>query len=444
MSKKKNKKRNPQPTQALVRLSQCMIVKNEEKNIEKALSWGKDIVFEQIVVDTGSTDRTVEIAEKMGAKVFHFEWINDFSAAKNYAIEQASGNWIAFLDADEFISKQETKVLMAKLKKIRADPEIREKCFALNMPLINLDDNGNPSSVYDQERVFRNLPVVRYVGKIHEGLSALPDNVFRVDDVKVMHTGYSSSAHLETGKAERNIDLLRAELVERPDDMNLKVYLAEALNVVGDPESAAEADRLYLEAVNGTGGYEILRMNSYKHLIDKYSDLPGALADAEALSLKALGEFPDDIDINYFYGKVLNRKGEFQSAWKRLQRCETSLVKTTIISEAPVLMAKPMLLFRELAVSAQGCGDLPGLVRYATMLLMDDKTQLGVLAPYLSELIKNNTQDDEIRELLSNVYDLNNPQDLMLVARAAKECGALDFARKLLERTGAAINKKSG
>ena len=83
---------NIDSTQSSVRLSQCMIVKNEEKNIEKALSWAKGTAFEQIVVDTGSTDRTVELAEKMGAKVYHFEWINDFSAAKNFAIEQASGD----------------------------------------------------------------------------------------------------------------------------------------------------------------------------------------------------------------------------------------------------------------------------------------------------------------------------------------------------------------
>ena len=77
-----------------------MIVKNEEKNIRRALSWAKDIVFEQIVVDTGSTDRTVEIAKEMGEKVYLFQLIDDFAAAKNYAIEQASGEWIEFLDAD--------------------------------------------------------------------------------------------------------------------------------------------------------------------------------------------------------------------------------------------------------------------------------------------------------------------------------------------------------
>lgn len=65
-----------------MRLSQCMIVKNEERNIERALRWGKGVVWEQIVVDTGSTDRTVELAEKMGAKVFYFEWQDDFRLPK--------------------------------------------------------------------------------------------------------------------------------------------------------------------------------------------------------------------------------------------------------------------------------------------------------------------------------------------------------------------------
>ena len=95
-----------------VRLSQCMIVKNEEKNIEKALSWAKGYAFEQIVVDTGSTDRTIEIAERMGAKVFHFKWIDDFSAAKNYALDQASGDWIAFLDADEYMSAEHARLII--------------------------------------------------------------------------------------------------------------------------------------------------------------------------------------------------------------------------------------------------------------------------------------------------------------------------------------------
>ena len=82
------------------RISQCMIVKNEERNIERALLWGKTVMWEQIVVDTGSADRTVELARKMGAKVFFLEWPENFAAAKNYAIDRAEGDWIVFLDAD--------------------------------------------------------------------------------------------------------------------------------------------------------------------------------------------------------------------------------------------------------------------------------------------------------------------------------------------------------
>ena len=84
------------------RISLCMIVKNEEKRLERALSWGEGILWEKIVVDTGSTDGTVALAEELGAKVSHFDWIDDFAAARNFALRQAKGDWILTLDADEW------------------------------------------------------------------------------------------------------------------------------------------------------------------------------------------------------------------------------------------------------------------------------------------------------------------------------------------------------
>ncbi|MBF8416863.1 glycosyltransferase family 2 protein [Heyndrickxia coagulans] len=98
-----------------MKASLCVITKNEENNIKKCLESVGDIVFEKIVVDTGSTDKTIEIAKKMGAKVYSFKWIDDFSAAKNYAISKAKGDWIIFLDADEFIEPSQIQMVEEKI-----------------------------------------------------------------------------------------------------------------------------------------------------------------------------------------------------------------------------------------------------------------------------------------------------------------------------------------
>ncbi|HYF75279.1 MAG TPA: glycosyltransferase family 2 protein, partial [Candidatus Nitrosocosmicus sp.] len=88
-------------------VSLCMIVKNEEKFLENCLKSVKDFVDEMIVVDTGSADRTVEIAKSHNARVFYFEWINDFAAARNYALDQATGEYVLVMDADEYLEQGE-------------------------------------------------------------------------------------------------------------------------------------------------------------------------------------------------------------------------------------------------------------------------------------------------------------------------------------------------
>ena len=150
-----------------IKISQCMIVKNEEQDIRRALSWGKGIVSEQIVVDTGSTDNTVQIAEEMGAKVFHFEWCDDFSAAKNYAIEQASGDWIAFLDADEYFSEQDARQIPGLLKKIENASLKSGRIHLVRTALVDLNDDGEIFSVGQQDRIFRNMKGLRYKNRVH-------------------------------------------------------------------------------------------------------------------------------------------------------------------------------------------------------------------------------------------------------------------------------------
>lgn len=148
-----------------IRISQCMIVKNEEKNIERALSWGRDVMWEQIVVDTGSTDRTAELAESMGAKVYTFPWIHDFSAAKNYAIEQARGEWIAFLDADEYMVSEDAR----KLFEVLDNPD-SHRFDGISTGWQQLDAEGKIFASGTQIRFFRNKPGIgRKGGNKSEG-----------------------------------------------------------------------------------------------------------------------------------------------------------------------------------------------------------------------------------------------------------------------------------
>ena len=302
MSKKKSKKKNAGPPQPMIQLSQCMIVKNEEKNIEQALTWAKRTAFEQIVVDTGSTDRTIEIAERMGAKVFHFEWVNDFSAAKNFAIEQASGNWIAFLDADEYFTPIDTKKLMIFLKRIMSDPHMKANFHVINTAWTNVDEEGRRMSTQDQERIFRNLPSVRYIGRIHERLGVEKDNIVEVDEIEIIHTGYSKTALKETGKAERNVKMLRVELQENPDDLNIKSYLADSLKMSEDEKDQAEADTLFGEVIDG-GDKVIpdLLKKAYLHYIKKILGVAGKEKECIALCERACKAVPDDTDLESIY-----------------------------------------------------------------------------------------------------------------------------------------------
>lgn len=274
-----------------VRLSQCMIVKNEEKNIRRALEWGKGTVFEQIVVDTGSDDRTVEIAMEMGAKVFHFPWIDDFSAAKNFAISKAKGAWIVFLDADEYYSLESTAKLIPILVQVENGIYEIQKPHAVRSSLVNLDDNGQTFSTGIQDRIFRNTPTLRYHNRIHETLfNTDASDIIVVDaskELTIYHTGYTLKVYNETGKLERNIRMLRNEVEKNPEDYNCWSYLGDALFAV---RKFDEAQKIYL------------------HVIDNGEKVPSEARRESAFcnyfKLKYLSDTGDDVQLMDIYEKA--------------------------------------------------------------------------------------------------------------------------------------------
>ncbi|MED4269188.1 glycosyltransferase family 2 protein [Geobacillus stearothermophilus] len=184
-------------------LALVMIVKNEEQNLGRCLQSINNIVDEMIVVDTGSTDDTREVAYSFGAKVFNFAWGQDFSAARNYALEQSTCDWNLVLDADEYVVNDCGREIRHFLE---------NGCQRIGR-IKRIDEFiQNGEKRHAQSYLSRLLPKgVKYTGKIHEQVdSTLPrENI----NVEVYHYGY-----IQTNKTERNLELLLQELKKRPED----------------------------------------------------------------------------------------------------------------------------------------------------------------------------------------------------------------------------------
>lgn len=216
-------------------ISLCIIGKNEEQHIENCLAPFAPYPFEIVYVDTGSTDRTKELAAEHGAKIYDFAWIDDFSAARNYALEKATHEYVLFVDCDEYMTALDLAALLAALE---AHPQ------GVGMLLRNnyFEANGSPTNYPDRvERLFSKKDF-HYKGAIHEQVVTFDgDNPLyeRYEiPLTVDHAGYSGGMEAMRKKAERNNRLLFKELEKRPRDPYLYFQIGQSYNGVRDYENA--------------------------------------------------------------------------------------------------------------------------------------------------------------------------------------------------------------
>ncbi|MEE9260777.1 MAG: glycosyltransferase family 2 protein, partial [Candidatus Scalindua sediminis] len=150
-------------------ISLCMIVKNEEKFLPTCLESIKDYVDEIIIVDTGSTDSTVEIARRYNAKIYHHAWENSFSKARNHSLKYATCDWILWLDADEEVDKKDAY----KLKKVIKDPvecETAPRANAIYLQMLDKSVEGQSDSIMNSRKIFRNHLGFHFEGIVHNYL----------------------------------------------------------------------------------------------------------------------------------------------------------------------------------------------------------------------------------------------------------------------------------
>jgi tetratricopeptide (TPR) repeat protein/glycosyltransferase involved in cell wall biosynthesis len=197
------------------RVSLCMIVKNEEANLAACLRPMIGSVHEMIVVDTGSTDRTREIAGQLGARVFDYAWTDSFAAARNEGLRHAVGDWIFWLDADDRMDGPNLGKLRAVFGNLsRENAAFVMQCFCSEAPGVR------EGTVVDHIRLFRNLPQIRWEYRVHEQILPAIRRLgvkVRSTDVVIRHVGYQDSC-LRVRKQQRDRRLLELEHAEKPND----------------------------------------------------------------------------------------------------------------------------------------------------------------------------------------------------------------------------------
>ncbi|WIV13784.1 glycosyltransferase [Proteiniborus sp. MB09-C3] len=192
-------------------ISLSMIVKNEEKWLERCLNSVIDIVDEIVIVDTGSTDKTKEICTSFPVKLYDYDWNDSFADARNFGLSKVNGDWILYIDADEELYIEDINRFHNVLQQTKNNVVL--------IPTINYYGNFPPDSnkayLYASHRLFRNHKGFKFVGNIHEHLNIVDISDLNSPEImsfaKIHHYGYMDSVVEDKNKSVRNLSLLQKE-----------------------------------------------------------------------------------------------------------------------------------------------------------------------------------------------------------------------------------------
>ncbi len=294
-------------------LSLCMIVKNEEKSLPECLRYVKDVVDEIVIVDTGSEDGTVDVARRFTDKVYRFEWIDDFSAARNFSVDKATSRYVMWLDADDRVGEASCSNLL----KIKKDLARKKELVSYSFKITNTLGGGRKESCF-QMRLFPKVPGARFEGRVHEDVSLnlvkLGIPIIYDGSVEIVHSGYSDpEKNIE--KARRNLRLLIMDFEERGTWVTA-YSLGNTYLYLGEKDKALD---FFLKSMTD----EARRTSPFLYLYSamKCSDLMfemGKRGEAISLLEKACSEIKESDVGKVFLGKFYLMTGEKEKALSTL------------------------------------------------------------------------------------------------------------------------------
>lgn len=423
-----------QPAEGLT-LSLCMIVRDEEEMLPRCLEAIKDGVDEMVIVDTGSRDKTVEIAESFGARVLHHTWTGNFGEARNVGMDAATGDWLIIVDADEVFVGDDAK----RLHELKGHTW-REAFFIEEINHTGDLDDGTAAK-HNALRMIRNRPEHRYIGTVHEQLAHhlpgyLPERLEHTD-IRMEHFGYLGHVRESKNKTDRNMELLLEQLEAEPDSAFVHFNVASEMSgIVGNEEKALhhfqrswdltkddEHFRLY-----GFVPSMVTRYVRALRIFEKYEEMDEACAVIHS-------KFEGFTDVYFEQALAKLDAGERDEGVRLLEKCIE-------LGDAPALYSATV-----------GAGTYLPQMRWAQVELADGDTEaamarmkqirqehpnfLGLIDTYVTLLLATGTAPDDVVEEMLAPADLS-PSGWFLLAINLQERGHLEQAeaafRGALER----------
>ncbi|MBW1961906.1 MAG: glycosyltransferase [Deltaproteobacteria bacterium] len=299
-------------SQKPVSLSLCMIVKNEERFLSDCLSSARHWVDEMVIVDTGSTDRTVNIAQSHGAKVYHHPWENDFSKHRNQSIRYATGDWILWLDADEALEPGAGDILRKWITEKDAD--------SLAVTMVCYFANRSRQSWNNAIKVFKNGVGIHFEGAVHNQVVGY--RRARFCPVKIYHYGYDTDQKTVWQKFKRTSSLLKEAIRKEPRNFRHHHDLAVCYASVRMYRKAIDQGLIAIERYKTNDGKDPNILWTYFVVASSYFNL-GMMDQARKTAIKATCLNPDHLDSHFVLASIYARQKDrkkFEASYHRIAR----------------------------------------------------------------------------------------------------------------------------
>ena len=305
-----------------LQVSVCIIVKNEATCLAKCLSSVEAIAAELIVVDTGSSDESVAIAKTYTPKVYSYQWHDDFAAARNFAIEHASCEWILFIDADETLSFDK------QILNISPSKNTGGYVFAREDQYIDLESGKEDAYIVGVVRLFRNVTSIRYQYSIHEEVHSsiiAAGYAIEVTDALFLHHQVKALTADQLHKKQSNyLDMMDQALTDRPDDPWLLYHRAKTYWFFGNTEAAYAV----FHRVTSLAEDHYLLAAAWNQLATLHMN-QGSFDQALSLLSNSL-ELVSNQSVGYvILHDILFQQEKYEEAQKALQQVKTNLEDTT-------------------------------------------------------------------------------------------------------------------